>query len=72
MTWRGRIGVRAPMRATEMPVVRPYVLVDDIASAVKAAQEAGATIALPPMAIPGEGACAIYIIEGIEHGLWEL
>ena len=29
----GRVGVRAPMHESEKPVVRPYWLVDDIASA---------------------------------------
>ncbi len=67
----GRLGVRAPMRASENPVVRPYLLVADIEAAVKAAEEAGAVIALPPVPIPGEGKFAIYIHGGIEHGLWQ-
>ena len=67
----GRIGVRAPMRATEKPVVRPYVLVNDIDAAVKAAKEAGAEIAIPPMKIPGQGTFAIYLLGGIDHGLWQ-
>ncbi len=67
----GRIGVRAPMRATEKPVVRPYLLVDDIEAAVKAARDAGAEIAMPPMPIPGQGTFSIYILGGIEHGLWQ-
>ncbi len=68
----GRIGVRAPMRETEEPVVRPYVLVDDIEAAVKAAKQAGAEVAIPPMEIPGQGTFSIYILGGIEHGLWQL
>ena len=68
----GRIGVRAPLRDTEEPVVRPYVLVDDIEAAVKAAQAAGAKVAMPPMEIPGGGTFSIYILGGIEHGLWQL
>ena len=69
----GRIGVRAPMRATERPVVRPYVLVDDIEAAVKAAEKAGAEVAMPPMEMPGgHGTFSIYILGGIEHGLWQL
>lgn len=68
----GLIGVRAPMRADEAPVVRPYLLVEDIEAAVKAAEEAGATIALPPMELPGHGTCAIYLQGGIDHGLWQL
>jgi len=68
----GRIGVRAPLRETEDPVVRPYVLVEDIAAAVEAAEAAGALVALPPTEIPGQGTFAIYILGGIQHGLWEL
>ena len=69
----GRIGVRAPMREDEEPIVRPYVLVDDIEAAVKAADAAGAEIAMPAMEIPGgHGKFAIYIQGGIQYGLWEL
>lgn len=68
----GRIGVRGPMRPDEEPVVRPYILTKDIEAAVKAAQEAGAEIAMPAMEIPGEGKFAIYILGGIDHGLWQL
>ncbi len=67
----GQIGVRAPMRDTEEPVVRPYVLVEDIESAVAAAKSAGAEIALPPTEIPGRATFAIYILGGIQHGLWQ-
>jgi predicted enzyme related to lactoylglutathione lyase len=68
----GRIGVRAPMRDTEAPVVRPYILVRDITSATAAAESAGAQIALPPTPIPGQGTIAIYVLGGIDHGLWQL
>ena len=69
----GLIGVRAPLRETEEPIVRPYILVDDIDAAVKAAEAAGATVALPPTEIPGGwGTFSIYILGGIEHGLWQL
>jgi hypothetical protein len=69
----GRLGVRAPMRDTEEPIVRPYVLVDDIEAALKAAEMAGAKVAFPPMEIPGgQGIFSIYILGGIEHGLWQL
>lgn len=67
----GRIGVRAPMRATEAPVVRPYLLVDDIHAAVDVAKKAGAEVAIPPLEIPGQGTFSIYILGGIEHGLWQ-
>ncbi|MFK7960931.1 MAG: VOC family protein [Phycisphaerales bacterium] len=67
----GRIGVRAPMRPTEKPVVRPYLLVDDIEAAVEAARSAGGQVALPPTEIPGQGTFSIYLLGGIEHGLWQ-
>jgi len=67
----GMLGVRAPLRADEAPVVRPYWLVADIAAAVAAAEAAGAVIAHPPLAIPGHGTFAIYFLGGNEHGLWQ-
>ncbi len=68
----GQIGVRAPMRPDEDPVVRPYLLVDDIESAIEAAKAAGAEIAMPPMEMPNRGKFAIYIQGGIQHGLWQI
>ena len=67
----GLVGVRAPLRETEQPVVRPYWLVDDIDAAVAAVTKSGAVIALPPMKLPGHGTCAIYFQGGVEHGLWQ-
>lgn len=67
----GMIGVRAPMHAAEEPIMRPYALVDDIEGAVAAAAEAGAEIALAPMALPGHGTCAILIQGGVQAGLWQ-
>jgi uncharacterized protein len=68
----GLIGVRAPLRATEDPVVRPYWLVADIDAAVAAAVQEGGAIAVPPMEIPGHGKFAIYLQGGNDHGLWQL
>jgi hypothetical protein len=68
----GVIGVRAPMHETEEPVVRPYLLVDDVEAAAKSAAEAGCEIAHPPMEIPGHGKFAIFIQGAIHHGLWQL
>lgn len=68
----GMIGVRAPMHDLEEPVVRPYLLVNDIAEAVADAESAGCEIAHPPMGIAGYGKFAIYIRGGIHHGLWQL
>lgn len=67
----GMVGVRAPMRDTEAPVVRPYWLVDDIESALASAVKAGGEVAHPPLEIPGIGTFAIYIQGGINHGLWQ-
>jgi len=68
----GLVGVRAPLRESEEPIVRPYWLVADIEAAVAAAAAAGAVIAHPPLEIPGHGTFAIYIQGGVEHGLWQL
>jgi predicted enzyme related to lactoylglutathione lyase len=68
----GTVGVRAPMHASEAPVVRPYLLVEDIEAAARSAVEAGAEIAHPPMEIPGRGKFAIYVQGGIHHALWQL
>ena len=68
----GVLGIRAPMRDTENPVVRPYMLVEDIHAAVDAATKAGAQIAMPPMEIPGHGTFAIVIQGGIDSGFWQL
>ncbi|MDP2136976.1 MAG: hypothetical protein Q8J74_03900 [Candidatus Didemnitutus sp.] len=68
----GMIGVRAPMHDDEPPVVRPYLLVKDIAAAVEIAVKAGGEIAHPPMEIPGHGKFAIYLQGGIHHGLWQV
>ena len=68
----GLVGVRAPLRETEEPVIRPYWLVKDIVAAVAAAVQAGGEVAHPPMEIPGHGRFAIYIQGGNDHGLWQL
>lgn len=68
----GLVGVRAPLRETEEPVVRPYWLVQDIEAALAAAVEAGGKVAHPPMEIPGHGTFAIYLQGGNDHGLWQL
>ena len=67
----GLLGVRGPMAESEEPVVRPYLLVDDIAAAAAAAEQSGGEIAHPPMEIPGRGQFAIYIQGGIHQALWQ-
>ncbi len=68
----GMLGVRAPLRDDEEPVVRPYMLVEDIQATVDAAAESGGVVALPPMELPGHGTCAVVIQGGIESGFWQL
>ncbi len=68
----GRAGVRAPMHDAEMPVVRPYVLTDDIAAALDAVTGLGAEILHPSLEIPGEGTFAIYQLGGVQQGFWQL
>lgn len=67
----GVLGIRAPLRDTETPVVRPYMLVTDINAAVAAAEKAGADIAFPPTKLGNHGTCAIVVHGGIESGLWQ-
>lgn len=68
----GLVGVRAPLRETEGPVVRPYWLVNDIEAAITEAVQAGGEVAVPPMEIPGHGTFAIYLHGGNDYGLWQL
>jgi len=68
----GMLGIRAPMRDTETPVVRPYLLVHDIDEAVAAAASSSAEIAMTATEIPGHGKFAIIIQGGIESGLWQV
>jgi predicted enzyme related to lactoylglutathione lyase len=68
----GLIGVRPPLRDTEEPVVRPYMLVQDLEAAVNAAEEAGAEVAVRSMELEGHGVCAILVQGGIDMGLWQL
>jgi uncharacterized protein len=68
----GMLGIRAPLRPTEKPVARPYLLTKNIKAAVAAAAKAGAEIAMEPTEIAGHGQFAIVIHGGIESGLWQL
>ena len=68
----GKIGIRAPMRDTEEPVGRPYMLVEDIDAAVAAADKSGAKIAMSSTKGGADGQFAIIIHGGIESGLPQL
>ncbi len=60
------------MHEQETPVVRPYVLVDDVDEAARKAVESGAELAHEPMELPGHGKFAIFVQGGIQQGLWQL
>jgi predicted enzyme related to lactoylglutathione lyase len=67
-----RCGIRAPMGDMEKPIVRTYLRVADLDRAAKQVEQLGATLAIDRMEIPGHGTIAIYLIGGIEQGLWQL
>ncbi|MEZ6095120.1 MAG: hypothetical protein R3C03_12975 [Pirellulaceae bacterium] len=71
MNGEATIGVRAPMHDGEKPVTRSYYLVDDIEAAISAAKDNGAEIIVPSMEIPNHGTIAIFVLGGIETGLWQ-
>ncbi len=39
---------------------------------MRAVEAAGAFVALDRMELPGHGTIAIYLLGGIEHGLWQV
>ena len=67
----GLVGVRPPMRSDEMPVVRPYFLVENLDETITGLAALGAEIALPRMELEGYGVIGIYIANGIQYGLWQ-
>ena len=66
-----RCGMRSAVFEVQCVDRSPYLLVNDINAAVKAAEAAGGEIAHPPMEVPGHGTFAIFIQGGIQHGLWQ-
>ena len=66
-----RVGVRAPLADHEQPTLRAYLEVEDIAAAVGAAEAEGAIIAYPPTTQGDTGTWAIYILDGVQIGLWQ-
>ncbi len=65
------IGVRAPLAEHELPIVRTYLEVEDIANAVKDAEAAGGVIAYPPTRQGDTGTWAIYFLGDVQLGLWQ-
>ena len=68
----GSIAIRAPMHDGEKPVARPYFLTKTLDDTFAALREIGAEIAIASMKIEGHGTIAIYIVDGVEYGLWQL
>jgi hypothetical protein len=66
-----RVGVRAPMAEHEQPTIRPYFAVDDIAAAIAEAEAKGGVVAYPPTRQGDTGTWAIYVLGGLQIGLWQ-
>jgi predicted enzyme related to lactoylglutathione lyase len=65
------VGIRKPLAAHEQPIMRTYLVVEDIQQAAKHAEELGALIAYPPTRQGQQGTFAIVIHAGVQHGLWQ-
>jgi len=65
------VGVRAPLAEHEEPIVRTYLKVDDIHRAIEEVEAAGAVIAYPPTQQGETGTWAIYLLAGVQIGLWQ-
>jgi predicted enzyme related to lactoylglutathione lyase len=65
------VGIRKPLAAHEQPIMRTYLVVDDIQQAVKKAEEHGAIVAYPPTRQGQRGTFAIVIQGDAQHGLWQ-
>ena len=65
------VGVRGPLAEHDMPVVRTYAEVDDIAAALAQAEAAGALVAYGPVVQGDTGTWAIYFIGDAQMGLWQ-
>ena len=66
-----RVGVRAPLAEHEQPIVRTYAAVEDIGRAIQDAEAAGGMVAYPPTKQGDTGTWAVYILGGLQHGLWQ-
>ena len=65
------IGVRAPLADHEQPITRTYIAVDDIEKAVEAVKANGGMVAYPPTKQGDTGTWAVYILDGVQMGLWQ-
>lgn len=66
-----QVGVRAPLADHEQPIIRPYLVVDDIERAISQAESKGAVVAYPPTRQGDTGTWAIYIVGDLQVGLWQ-
>lgn len=65
------VGVRAPLAAHEVPIVRAYLAVSDIGHSVAAAAAAGGMVAYGPTLQGARGTFAIVIAGGAQLGFWQ-
>lgn len=65
------IGVRSPLAEHELPIIRTYLEVSDIAKAIKDAEAAGGVVAYPPTKQGATGTWAIYFLGDVQFGLWQ-
>jgi predicted enzyme related to lactoylglutathione lyase len=65
------VGIRKPLAAHELPIVRTYLAVADIQHAVQQAEAAGAVVAYGPEPQGKRGTFAIVIQGDVQHGLWQ-
>ncbi len=65
------LGVRAPLAAHESAIVRTYFHVADVKAAAATAESKGGVIAYPPTQQGDTGTWCIYILDGVQVGLWQ-
>jgi len=65
------LGVRGPLAEHDVPIVRVYFAVPDIAAAVSAAETGGAVVAYGPVEQGARGSFAIVIDAGVQTGYWQ-
>jgi predicted enzyme related to lactoylglutathione lyase len=65
------VGIRKPLAAHEQAIMRTYLAVEDIQSAMKNAEDCGAIIAYPPTLQGQWGIFAIVIQGDVQHGVWQ-
>ena len=68
----GIIGIREPLSDEEEPIVRPYWLVDNIDSAIESIVNRGGEVIHSLLEIPSKGKFAIYLLAGVQNGLWQV